>query len=320
MKDAKALEVMLARLDKDSSSPFSVDEANTFFSLQRKVTAQLVRARSKPGHEAELLYLDSLVKRAHNFLYPAKVDLFHEVKTLVKAGFAQNFRASIKLQIFSWVTLLFGFVIGFLLTHRDFEYAYMFVGLMYPHDYLRELILSSSARTEFLEAGRGAGTTAQTFFFTALFFNNFRAAISAFCVGIMFGFPTVIILLINGALLGSFSAIFNQQGLSTSFLAWVLPHAIPELAAVCIAAAGGLRLGIAVLRPNEHSRKVALAATSKDAVICLGLAALLLVYAAFIESFIRQSFAPDGVRFALVFINAIGLCAYLGLAGRAESS
>jgi len=315
-KDAKAFDDLLTELEKGEKKTLSVEDANTLFSLQRKLTAQLARARIRPGNESGLRFLDSLVKRGHNILFPAKIDLLRAAKGLLAGGFARIFRDSLKLQLVSWAILLIGFTIGFFLTRSDHEFAYMFVGPMYPRDYLRELIVSSVARSEFLNSGRGTATVVQTFFFTALFFNNFRAAMSAFCVGIFFGFPTIIILLVNGALLGSFAAIFNQQSLDLSFWAWVLPHAIPELAAICIAAAGGLQLGFAVLRPNEYTRKDAVAKKGKDAVVCLALSGMLLVYAALIESFIRQSSADDMLRFLLVMFNIFGLVAYFTFAGR----
>ncbi|MEE2901915.1 MAG: stage II sporulation protein M [Myxococcota bacterium] len=317
-KDAKAFDDLLNDLEKGVTKSLSVEDANTLFSLQRKVTAQLARARMRPGNESRLRFLDSLVKRGHNVLFPAKINLILAFKALFTGGFARIFRDSLKLQLVSWTMLLLGFIVGFFLTRSDHEFAYMFVGPMYPRDYLRELIVSSAVRSEFLTSGRGAVTAEQTFFFTALFFNNFRAAMSAFCVGIFFGFPTIIILLVNGALLGSFTAIFNQQSLDSSFLAWVLPHAIPELAAICIAAAGGLQLGIAVLRPDEYTRKDAVAKKGRDAVVCLALSAVLLVYAALIESFVRQSSADDTLRFLLVMLNIFGLAAYFTFAGRAK--
>ena len=315
-KDAKDFEEWVTALEKGTAKALSVDEANAFFSLQRKVTAQLVRARLRPGNEAGLRFLDSLVKRGHNVLYPEKRELLVASKELLTGGFARIFRNSLKLQLVSWLVLLLGCSIGFLLTRNDYEYAYMFVGLMYPQEYLRELLMSDLARAEFLGSGRGSGTAEQTFFFTALFFNNFRAAMTAFSVGVFLGFPTIIILLVNGALLGSFAAIFNQQSLDPSFWAWVLPHAIPELAAICVAAAGGLQLGLAVLRPGEYTRRDMLAKTAREAVVCLGLAGILLVYAALIESFVRQSSVGDDLRFGLVILNVLGLVAYLAFAGR----
>jgi len=120
----------------------------------------------------------------------------------------------------------------------------------------------------------------------------------------------------NGALLGSLAAVFDRVGHSAEWWAWVLPHAIPEVAAVCVCAAAGLQIGWTVVSPGPHSRRDALAQVGGGATALLGFAVVLLAYAAVIEAFFRQSAAPTEVRFALASFNLVLLSAYLMFAGR----
>jgi uncharacterized membrane protein SpoIIM required for sporulation len=82
--------------------------------------------------------------------------------------------------------------------------------------------------------------------------------------------------------------MFAVKGLGYDVLAWLSIHGVTELAAICIACAGGARLGLAVLLPGQCTRRDALREQAHDAVKLVILAALMLVAAAFIEGFLRQ--------------------------------
>ncbi len=74
-----------------------------------------------------------------------------------------------------------------------------------------------------------------------------------FAVGFVAGVPVVIILLINGLMLGAFAALFASRGLSLDFWGWVLPHGVTELMAVVFCAGAGLVLAHALIFPGAAS-------------------------------------------------------------------
>ena len=178
----------MTALEKGTKKALSVDEANAFFSLQRKVTAQLVRARLRPGNEAGRRFLDSLVKRGHNVLHPEKRELFVASKELVTGGFARIFRNSLKLQLVSW--LVFVGLLYWVCAYAERLRIRIYVRWAHvSSEYLRDLLMSDLARARF-SSGRESGT-AEHCSFLALFFNNFRAAMTAFCVGVFLGFQSL---------------------------------------------------------------------------------------------------------------------------------
>ena len=312
-----SFEELLRRAERDGLGTFNTKDAEALFSLQRLLTIQLVQSRTQKGDQQRTLYLDSLVKRGNSLLHPESRNLLTEFRELLLGGFSKSFRGTLKLQ---WLALLLFFVgayVGFELTLMETEYAHPLVGLMYSNEFIQLLIDSPGERTNFLRAGREHGVGSHSIFFTALFINNFRAAVAAFCLGFFCGIPTILILLINGALLGSFAAIFHESPINFEFWAWVLPHGIPEVLAVCVAAAGGLRLGMAVISPGAYSRRFALSIAGRDSARLLGLTALLLLYAAFIEAFIRQSTLSELFRYTLALVNFVSLVLYLSFAGLA---
>ena len=70
--------------------------------------------------------------------------------------------------------------------------------------------------------------------------------------------------------------------------AWLSIHGVTELSAICIACAGGVQLGLAVLMPGQMTRKDALRIRGRDATKLLILAAVMLLVAAILEGFFRQ--------------------------------
>ena len=314
-----AFQSLLDRADRDGLRSFGIDEAERFHTLHRVITTQLAQTRSLGVDLKREAYLESLAKRGYNHLYPSGHRPLHEVLILLKGGFARSFRETRRLQIASWVFFLAGVWLGFVSTQSEPEYAYPLVGMMYPAEFVQALIESESERVAFLRSGRGMGTGSQTIFFTALFLNNTRAAFGAFAFGVLACIPTVLILVLNGALLGSFAALFNGPGLNSEFWAWILPHAIPEVLAVCVAASGGLRLGMALIDPADKSRREALANAGRGSATLLGLSMCLLLYAALIEAFIRQSELSLSFRYVLAFLNFSAIVVYLSFAGLRSS-
>jgi len=312
---------LLDRADQKGLADFSLAESETFFSLHRLITAQLVRSRTQGIDRARVRYLDALAKRGHHHLYPADYRVVPQIIELLKGGFAQAFRETLKLQSLAWFFILLGMWIGFRITLADSEYAYPLVGMMYPPEFIQNLIESPDARLSFLRTGRDTSAGTQTVFFTALFLNNVRAAFVAFTFGILAGVPTVFMLILNGALIGSVAALFHPSAdhFNLEFWAWILPHAIPELLAVCIAAAGGLKLGLALIDSGDLDRRSAVAQAGRASAPLIGLSIFLLLYAAMIEAFVRQSGLSSSVRFLISGFNLTALLAYLSFAGRTSA-
>jgi uncharacterized membrane protein SpoIIM required for sporulation len=124
------------------------------------------------------------------------------------------------------------------------------------------------------------------------------------------GVPTIFLLLYNGMLLGAFTAMHHEAGIYADYWAWILPHAVSELSAIILCGGVGLMLGMAVLSPGKLTRGESLLRAGKEAVpVCLGVAGMLLV-AASLESYLRQSHLSNAARFAVAVASAIFWSAY----------
>jgi len=128
----------------------------------------------------------------------------------------------------------------------------------------------------------------QAEFSAYLITNNVTVAILAFGVGMFFGVGTVFVLAQNGLILGVIGGALVVGGNGGFFLELAAAHGILELSCVVVAAAAGLRLGWAVVHPGSRSRRAALVAEARPAVMMTIGTAPWLIVAGIIESFVSR--------------------------------
>jgi uncharacterized membrane protein SpoIIM required for sporulation len=156
-----------------------------------------------------------------------------------------------------------------------------------------------------LRSGRDGSGGEKFLFASFLFQHNLKVAILAMATGVLASVPTVFFMILNGMLLGVFAAIHHQAGIRAEMWAWLLPHGITELGAIILCGGVGLMLGRAVVRPGSMSRTQSLRYVGREAaLVCIGAAGMLIV-AAIIESYIRQSHWSTVAR--LLFASATAL-------------
>jgi uncharacterized membrane protein SpoIIM required for sporulation len=147
--------------------------------------------------------------------------------------------------------------------------------------------------------------------------NNIGIAFQCFASGLFLGVGSLFYLAANGVFAGSLAGYLVWRGLGTSFFSFVVTHAAFELTAIVLAGAAGLMLGRALLAPGRQSRRAALAAAARKAVVIVyGVTAMLLV-AALIEAFWSGAvWIEPRAKYAVGAACWIGVLAYLALMGR----
>jgi uncharacterized membrane protein SpoIIM required for sporulation len=79
--------------------------------------------------------------------------------------------------------------------------------------------------------------------FLGVFINNAIKALGLVFLGILLGIPSVLIIGLNGFILGGFGAVLEPANGWTYVIASFLPHGVVEIPAILLAAALGLTLG-----------------------------------------------------------------------------
>jgi uncharacterized membrane protein SpoIIM required for sporulation len=157
---------------------------------------------------------------------------------------------------------------------------------------LREVMQQGKTWTDFAAEVRPALAT-------IIFTNNIRVSFLAFAGGALFGLGTVFVLVANGIQLGAILGAAHHYGVAAPLLAFVSPHGYLELTSIAIAAAGGLMLGYAELRPGLQRRRDALTRAARRAVELVLGAAPVLVISGLIEGLVSPSRLPAEAKFAL---------------------
>lgn len=153
--------------------------------------------------------------------------------------------------------------------------------------------------------------------FAYYIFNNIGIAFQSFAGGLLFGIGTVYITVYNGLIIGGVMGYMLHQPSGWAFYSFILAHGAFELTGIVLAAAGGLRLGLALLMPQGLSRRDALKVQGKTAVSLMGGAFLLLAVAAVVEGYWSPITAlPMALKFTVGIAMWLLVYAYLWRAGR----
>jgi len=282
----KRLSDLVLRIEKKGLSGLTFEESLELTGLYRQSVNSLSLAREISLDQALLNYLESLTTRAYLAVYAPRTTLVGLVSKFFKSGAPQAIRRS-WLHILVATLLLFGGALAaYFLTLADPTWYYAFVprglsggrGPEASEAFLREALYGENVSSlESLAA-----------FSTKLFTHNTQVSIMSFTLGIMACLPSGLLTFYNGTILGSFFAIHENKGLAFDLFGWLSIHGVTELAALIIAAAGGFRLGAAVLFPGQRTRGAALRYAGRDAIKLALVAALMLLAAGVLEGFGRQ--------------------------------
>ena len=308
----------LARLLGDAEGhrlralPF--DDLRRLARLYRGESARLARLRDRGGDLDRIGHLNSLCVRAHGFLYSARPRPNRSRSPW--RFFVSALAGTGRLQALAWALMGIGAIVGYALVRLDPTalYALMPASLGYDVAQIDALFRSSEARDLFL-ARESTSAAHNAIFGSYLFANNTRVGILAFATGVLFGLPTVLLQFYNGIMFGTITAIFMRGDHAVLFLAWILPHGVPELTAITLCTSAGLVLGQAVAAPGRSTRAEALRRAGPSALALFASSVPLFFVAAWIESFVRESALGTGPRFAVAAVGVMILLA-IGLSIR----
>jgi uncharacterized membrane protein SpoIIM required for sporulation len=279
----------------------------------RRLCQQLALARRR-GYSPQLVeHLQALVQRGHDVLYRAPPAPWRRGLRFLAVGFPRLVRAQrgclwLSAALFVLPTLaMFAAVLAApQLAHSVFA----------PHELARfEAMYDPSDPRHAL--GRESGSDLAMFGYYIL--NNVSIGFRTFASGLLAGVGTAFVLVFNGVVFGVVAGHLQAVGHGDPFWRFVAGHSAPELVAIVIAGAAGLRLGLALLAPGRLRRVDALVQAGRvGAQLCLGILAML-VFAAFVEAFWSSTGSlPAAVKFGVgggLWALVLG---WLALAGRGD--
>ena len=278
-----AFAVKLARAQSEGLRALGEHGVREFVAEYRALAADLARLRTAAGGRAldELFQLGRLVAGAHNLLYRDRGLPLRQAVRFLFIDVPREVRRSAG-PIALAALLLFG------------PAVITMVGVIREPAVATELLppqMLQRAEDGVRRAKNGDGYIDDPELFrpvmaSSIIANNVQVSFVAFAGGILAGLGTALALVSNGISFGAVVGLYVSKGIGPLLLAFVAPHGVFELFAICVAAGGGFLLAAGLLIPGNRTRRDAIRENARRSVRLLAASTFLLLLAGTLEGFV----------------------------------
>ena len=136
------------------------------------------------------------------------------------------------------------------------------------------------------------------FFAVGVWTNNAWIAVQFVLLGITGGY-VIVGLFSNAVNVGFSGAMMFEFDRASDFFLYILPHGIPEISCIILAAAAGLRLFFAWVVPGPRLRRDRLAGEARSLLVVAGGLVLLLLGSGLIEGFVTPNPIPPAIKISI---------------------
>jgi uncharacterized membrane protein SpoIIM required for sporulation len=308
------LEAVLDRLALDHWHTLTLEDARELERLYQRASADLARLATFSAEPETRRHLEGLVARGYAEVHGGKSETtrFRVWPWLAKT-LPQTFRRRSRAFVFAVVVTMIGVIFGGLAV--AFDPGAKEVIMPFGH-----LLGDPSERVAKEEAATGNELDGRKARFSGeLMTHNTRVTLTAVALGMSWGVGTLILIFYNGVILGAVAVDYVMAGETVFLLGWLLPHGVIEIPAILVGGQSGFVLAGALLGRGQSQRLAGrLRAVMPDVVtLCFG-AAVMLVWAGIVESFLsqyHQPVIPYAVKIAFGTIEGAALVWYLTRAG-----
>lgn len=312
----RRLKVLVDRAERYGLKSLNASELHNLPALYRAAVSSLSVARAISLDRNVLDFLESLVSRAYFCIYGVKP----RAGTVAGSFFTHTFPAIVRRYalglILALATIAGGTAVGMAWDDPETYFAIM------PDEMAqgRTPFSSTEELRDVLYTDEDEAESGLTVFATYLFTHNAQVGFFAFALGFAFGIPTIILLFYNGLMLGALAGLYQSRGLGPEFWAWVLPHGVTEILAVCLCGGAGLCIALAVIRPGVYGRRHNLAQAGRDAAMIVLGAVMLFLVAGLIEGYFRQLVNDVTVRYSVAAITLVAWTLYFTMLGNTKEA
>ena len=275
------------------SKKTSIHDPDKLAELFIQLTDDLSYSKTFYPQSKTTQYLNSLTSKLHQSVYKNKKEKRSRIISFWKYELPEIFFARRKELLISFVVFFIAIVIGVVSSEGDTGFVRLILGDSYVN-MTQENIKNNDPLSVYKQMN-GVDM------FMGITFNNIRVSFYAFMAGLLLSIGTILLLLYNGIMLGTFHHLFYTQDLLFKSLSIVWIHGTLEISSIIIAGAAGLVLGNSILFPKTYSRRQSFLISAKDGVkIIIGLIPLFIV-AGLLESFVtRFTQMPIFINLAII--------------------
>ncbi|HZH43180.1 MAG TPA: stage II sporulation protein M [Lysobacter sp.] len=260
----------------------------------RRICQQLAIARRRGYSPVVTERLQRLMQRGHAVLYRTPPTRWRRVARFLIAGFPRLVRTEATCVAAAAALFALPLLAAFVAIQLRPELS----GALFDPVQLAEFERMYDPADPQRRLGRDSSTNLAMF--GHYVWNNVSIGFRCFASGLLAMVGSVVVLLFNGVTIGGIAGHLQAVGHGDPFWRFVAGHSAPELTAIVISGAAGLRLGLALVAPGRRRRLDALVDAGRvGARLCAGVLAML-VFAAFVEAFWSSiGWIPAAVKYAV---------------------
>jgi uncharacterized membrane protein SpoIIM required for sporulation/uncharacterized RDD family membrane protein YckC len=254
-----------------------------FVAEYRVLSADLARLRTAAGGRAvdELFYLGRLVAGAHNLLYRDRgMPLRATVRYLFTEGPREVRRSAAPIALAALLLFLPATIAGVAVARHP---------SLAPKLLPAGMIKRAEDGVRRAREGEGYIDDPQLFrpvMASGIIANNVQVTFATFAGGVTAGVLSIFLLVVNGVSTGSVVGLYASKGIARLLVAFVAPHGVLELFAICVAGGAAFIVAAGILLPGPRSRRRALVENGRRAIRLIGVSTLLLLVAGTLEGFV----------------------------------
>ena len=287
----RQLEKLLLQCRQSGPGSLARAELQNLSLLYRQTASDLATVHDDPSAGEFVRYLNQLLLQAHGVIYTGKRTGLKSILTFFLQSYPRIFRENLVFCIVAFGIFIAGGLIGALLSLRSPDFAPNFLS---PK--MMETIDRGEMWTDSILAVKPQASS-------RIMTNNISVSFTAFAAGITGGIGTILMMFLNGLLIGVIGVVCGGAGMSLKLWSFVAPHGALELPAIFIAGGAGLRIARGLLFPGALPRGESLKhAGGQGARLIVGIVPILVV-AGLIEAFV----SPTDINVSLKFILSAAL-------------
>ena len=274
-------------------------DPNVLSDLYIEVTDHLSYAKTfYPSSNTEL-YLNSLASQAHQKIYKSKRESKNRIITFWKTEFPYMFKQHHRELLIAFLVFVFFSFVGAFSAANEGDFVRSILGDAYVN-----MTLENIEKGDPMAVYKKMG---EFNMFLGITINNIRVALMAFAYGIMLGVGTLIIMLQNGIMLGSFQYFFYEKGLLWESVRTIWIHGTIEISVIIIAGCAGLVLANGMLFPGTYTRLESFKRGVKNGLKIMISTIPFFIIAGFLEGFVtRHTEMPDWLAI-LIILGSLAL-------------
>ncbi|MBQ4914488.1 stage II sporulation protein M [Maribacter sp. MMG018] len=268
-------------------------DPNVLSDLYIEVTDHLSYAKTfYPSSNTEL-YLNSLASQAHQKIYKSKRESKNRIITFWKTEFPYMFKQHHRELLIAFLVFVFFSFVGAFSAANEGDFVRSILGDAYVN-----MTLENIEKGDPMAVYKKMG---EFNMFLGITINNIRVALMAFAYGIMLGVGTLIIMLQNGIMLGSFQYFFYEKGLLWESVRTIWIHGTIEISVIIIAGCAGLVLANGMLFPGTYTRLESFKRGVKNGLKIMISTIPFFIIAGFLEGFVtRHTEMPDWLAIIII--------------------